>query len=254
MTAVTKIEEQHTPAPVDPMVSMIERMAMDPNSDISKLEKMLEMKERVEDREDARRAAEAAQDFNRALAACQAEMPVVGKNAKNTHSGTTYTDLAGLMSVVRPIIARHGFAIQFNPGESKDASTITVDWALSHSGGHVRTGTAHFPIDATGTGGKTNKTAIQAQQSSRTYARRYLIIDLFNIATSDDADGNAPIATISAEQYIALRDKAEQAGVSEEKICLAARCPNLDQFPAKDFEAAMKRLEKNIAAKEAAHV
>jgi len=245
-------ETQEAHLPADPIISMIERVAMDPNSDLEKLEKMLELKERHEDREDARLASQAEKEFNRALAACQAEMPVVGKNSKNKHTGTTYTDLAGLMDVVRPVIAKHGFAVQFNPGKSDSANEIAVDWAMSHSGGHVRRDTAHFPIDASGTGGKTNKTAIQAQQSSRTYARRYLMVDLFNIATSDDTDGNAPVAapqTVSADQYVQLRDKAEQAGVDEAKICLAAGVSDLHQFPANHFDAAIKRLDRNMGAK-----
>ena len=36
---------------IDPMLQMIERVALDPNADVSKLEKLIELSERVSDRQ-----------------------------------------------------------------------------------------------------------------------------------------------------------------------------------------------------------
>ena len=89
MTALAKQEVQQNliPAQDAPMVAMIERIAMDPNIPIDRLEKMLAMKERMEDRnrEMARedREYEAKTCYFSAMSLCQAELPVVVKNRRS---------------------------------------------------------------------------------------------------------------------------------------------------------------------------
>lgn len=61
------------------------------------------------------------------------------------------------------------------------------------------------------------------------------------------ADDIGPPATIDAEQYIALRDKAQEAGVAEEKLCEFAKCTDLQQFPLDAYDAAMAKLDKTLA-------
>lgn len=55
-----------------------------------------------------------------------------------------------------------------------------------------------------------------------------------------------PQPTVSPDQYIKLRDKAQEAGVSEEAICERAGCPDLQQFPAAQFGSVMKKLAVTI--------
>lgn len=52
--------------------------------------------------------------------------------------------------------------------------------------------------------------------------------------------------TVSPEQYIQLRDKAQEAGVDEPRLCKAAGCNDLQQFPADAFQSAMKKLDVTI--------
>lgn len=242
MTEVTTIDQ---PADGTGMVSMIERVVMDASLPIERLEKMLDLKERADAREDAMRAERARQDFNAALAACQAAMPVVGKNRTNDHTRSKYTDLAGVMDAVGPIIADHGFSLSFNPQAGDDASRIYVRWTLAHAGGHERTDIASFPIDAAGTGGRTNKTPIQAEHSSRTYARRYLVMDLFNIATTEDNDGNAAKAKasgpITKDQFIKIGELLEDKGLPADAVLTAERISNLTEL---DEEGAARVISK----------
>ena len=46
LAKITTTDAAETMVPADPMVSMIERVAMDPNADLAKLERMLELKEK----------------------------------------------------------------------------------------------------------------------------------------------------------------------------------------------------------------
>ena len=57
---------------IDPMLQMIERVALDPNADVSKLEKLIELSERVSDRQ-------AKADFDKAMLGFQIEKGVIEK-------------------------------------------------------------------------------------------------------------------------------------------------------------------------------
>jgi dissimilatory sulfite reductase (desulfoviridin) alpha/beta subunit len=103
-----------------------------------------------------------------------------------------------------------------------------------------------------------DKNNMQGMKSATTYAKRIGVESLAAIAADDD-DGNAaaksppraatPPAVINAEQFMAIRDKAELAGVDQAKICAAANVKELHELPAKDFDAIMKRLQKTIDAR-----
>lgn len=187
MTPATR--EEHT-LPADPMVSMIERVAMDPNVPIDRLEKMMDLKERHDAglRKDRAEAAERA--YNAAMAKAQAEMPTVRKSKRNDHTRSTYADLSDVEEQAMPVAHKHGFSVSFAPAGLNEKGNLLIDWTLMHEAGHTRSDRADFPLDAAGSAGKTNKTGIQAMGSTMTYARRYLLCNLFNIATDDDVDGN----------------------------------------------------------------
>lgn len=240
---VMKIEDQGQTLPADPMVNMIERVVMDPNADLDKLERMLAMKERM-DAEAARRA------FSDAMAACQAEIEPVARNQNNDQTRSKYADLAAIYKTCKPITARHGFSFSTFPASTEKQGYMGVRWTLRHQSGHEESDVAEIPLDDKGMKGTANKTQTHAFGSTASYARRYLFCMLFDVATSDDNDGNNGHAdTITAEQYVTLRDKAEEAGVSEEKICLAYRAQNFEQFPVKFYDTAIKKLDATIAAK-----
>ncbi len=251
---ITKIEAeaQEQRAVADPMVSMIERVAMDPNLPIERLERMMDMKERMEDRARDDEDREAQRAFFAALSKAQAAIPVVLKNKSNEQTRSKYADLAAIEEQAMPVIREHGFAVSAWSVPGADVGMQRVRFRVSHEQGHTDEIEDDFALDGEGIKGNQNKTKLHAKGSTVSYARRYLTTGYFNISTSDD-DGNAgggrAPATISAQQYIALRDKAEEAGVDEAKICLAAGCQDLHQFPASKFEGAMARLDKNLAAK-----
>jgi hypothetical protein len=96
-----------------------------------------------------------------------------------------------------------------------------------------------------------SKNDMQGMKSATTYAKRVGLESVTGIAADDD-DGNAAAKaaprTISADQFIALRDTAEEAGVPAAKICAAYGAPSLEQFPAEAFDRAMKKLAATIEA------
>lgn len=192
----------------DQFVSMIERIAMDPSIPLDRLERMLDMKERMEDRARADADREAKKAYFAAMSKCQAELPVVTKNQKNDHTKSNYADLAAIEQQAMPVIHRFGFAVSFQPDGYNEAGELRIKWEISHEGGHSRDGVGEIPVDGAGSQGKVNKTGTQAFGSTATYGRRYLLCMLFNITTGDDNDGNsaAPVDAITDEQALNIND------------------------------------------------
>ncbi len=81
-----------------------------------------------------------------------------------------------------------------------------------------------MPLDSAGSGGKVNKTPIQASGSTQSYARRYLVCQIFNVTTADDNDGNKRThsPTDGAGQRVTPERRAFVMELSSRmKVCLS---------------------------------
>jgi hypothetical protein len=231
----------------DQLVSMIERVVNNPEIPIDRLEQMLALKERQEDRlraqmrEDREYAAKRA--FFAAMSKCQKELPVVTKTKKNTHTNSTYADLAAIEAQAMPVIHANGFAVSFQPDGYNDKGELRILWEISHEEGHFRSGVGEIPVDGAGSQGKVNKTGTQAFGSTATYGRRYLLCMLFNITTGDDTDGNAqPAEVITDEQRQNLLDLMDEVGFTtadDTRLMKVFKIQYLADLPAKDFDRAV---------------
>lgn len=246
-------EVQHGQNDPNQFASVIERIAMDPSVPLDRLERILDMKERMEDRarEDAER--EAKKVYFADMSKCQAELPVVVKNKKNDHTKSNYADLAAIEQQAMPIIHQHGFAVSFQPAGYNEKGELQIKWTISHEGGHAQSDIAGVPVDGAGSQGKVNKTGTQAFGSTATYGRRYLLCMLFNISTGDDRDGNAPavpdepVETISTEQRDQIIALIAEAETTADKWCRVAKIEAIPDLPAKDFDRAVTGLRQRIA-------
>ena len=156
------------------LISMIERVALDQNSDITKLEKLLDMQERILNRN-------AHQSYTSSLAAMQSELPRVAKNGTG-HNSKKYALLEDITDAIRPILQSYGFAVTFRVTQTD--SKITVVTVLSHRDGHSEETSISLPSDTSG-----SKNAVQAVGSTISYGKRYGICAMLNISTGDDSDG-----------------------------------------------------------------
>lgn len=236
--------------PVD-MISMIERIVMDPSLPLERLEKMLDMKERMEDRarEDEDRQAKKA--YSAAMSKCQAELPVVVKSKLNRHTNSTYADLAAIEDQAMPVIYAHGFSVSFQPDGYNDKGELRIRWEIAHEDGHSRDGVGEIPVDGAGSQGKVNKTGTQAFGSTATYGRRYLLCMLFNISTGDDKDGNREkerdLSTVSGEQLQEIRDLIADTYADVVAFCNMFRIEALPDLLASDFARARDLLQQKKA-------
>lgn len=189
---------------LDPMVSMLERLATNPSVDITKLSALIDMQERVLARE-----AEAA--FNAAFAVMQGEIPTIIERAETDK--TTYAPLEDIIEIVRPILQKHGFSLSFQT-EWPEPNKVKVTGLLTHRQGHCRKSEFFAGADQSG-----SKNAIQALGSSTQYGRRYTTKDLLCIVTrGEDDDGETseqhkqPEATPELERFLAALEKAAEKG------------------------------------------
>lgn len=159
------------------IISMIERVAMSPDVDVEKMERMLDMQERILNRN-------AMTAFNAAMAKMQSDMPIIDRNSAIAVNGSVRSKFASfdhIMKIVRPILQQYGFAVSFRTGS--DAQIITVTGVLMHKEGHREETSMSLPVDSSG-----SKNAVQAIGSSTSYAKRYVLCALLNIATGDEDD------------------------------------------------------------------
>lgn len=177
-------KEQALPATVqtlDPQIQMIRDLAADKDFDVNKLQAIVAMLERGQDRL-------AAQQFNEAFARMQPKIPIIGEKSK-TDKGT-YAPREDIVEVVTPILAEFGFALSFKT-TFPEAGKLKITGKLKHVGGHCEE--SEFLAEADQSG---SKNAIQARGSTVEYGRRYTTCDLLNIATrkADDDGKKAGLA------------------------------------------------------------
>lgn len=175
------------------LMAVIARAASDPSVDIEKMDRLLQMQERLE-----QRAAEA--DFNEAMTKAQIEMGRVKTNKDNSQTHSRYADYAALDKVLRPIYTRHQFALSFSTTEGAPEGSVRVVAFVSR-GRFTRQYHVDMPTDGKGAKGNDVMTKTHATGAAMTYGMRYLLKMIFNVAIGeDDTDGNMPGAAITQEQ------------------------------------------------------
>ncbi|ABF63517.1 phage related protein [Ruegeria sp. TM1040] len=239
MNEVTQIRHQDDQLPADPMVSMIERVATDPNADIDKLERMLEMKER----HDAQNAKAA---FSSAFARASAEFPTIPLNGKG-HNNKPYATLEDITKLTRPVLSKHGLALTFSVDVGDQ---VVVTAKLMHEQGHSESTSMALPRDTSG-----SKNAVQAVGSTQKYGQRYTAQAILGLSLGmddeDDGAGATGRETITPTQIEELRRLIEKAGVTPETVCTAAKVADLSSIAVADFQPLTKKLNATIKAKEA---
>ncbi len=222
------------------VLSMIERAARDPSVDIVKIERLMEMRERIE-------AKAAEREFNTAMKAAQAQMGPIGADALNPQTRSKYATYAKLDSVLRPIYTRHGFALSFDEADSPKPDHIRVLCYVSHEGGFTRTYHKDMPADGKGAKGGDVMTKTHATGAAASYGARYLLKGIFNIAVGEeDKDGNEPanVATITQDQIDILRDLIEATGSDAAKFKAYIKVEDLADIRADKFDAAVRLLKQ----------
>lgn len=191
-------EVQTSPAPTSYM-DMIAN-AVSSGASIEALERLMALKER-HDKEVAKNA------FTEALAKFQEECPEIRKTKAVEFNGKHAYDFAPLPDIERQIkhlMVKYGFTKSWKnsyPGGGKTRVTCV----LTHIGGHSTETDMDVEPDKSG-----GKSAIQADGSAITFARRYTLTGALGISTADkDIDGRMPELDVDKlhAQYMDLYNK-----------------------------------------------
>ena len=185
----------------DPILAMIERAARDAAVDIDKFERLMAMKERVEDRR-------AKQAFDNAIALAKGELGPIVKNRAvdftnkaGQRTNYRYEDFAGVAAAVDPVLARHGLSYRFR--SEQQGQRLKVTCRVSHADGYGEETTLEATNDESG-----NKNAIQAVGSAATYLQRYTLKLALGLAAANDDDGGGKdedAGAIDGDQLIQLQ-------------------------------------------------
>ena len=120
--------------------------------------------------------------LTQALLKSQKSFPVIEPDSTNPFFNSAYSSLAGIIRLTTPVLAANGLAVSqvFDVDEQSNVDLVTL---LRHVGGEWIE--SRLPL-------RTTKNDMQSLGSSISYARRYSLMAILNIATShDDDDGQA---------------------------------------------------------------
>lgn len=248
----TSVVENHPASDSAALLQVISRAASDPSVDIDKMERLMQMHERLTERN-----AKAA--FAAALAEMQPRLPVVDRKGlievrKKDSSGertgaiqqsTPYALWEDINEAIRPLLSEFGFALSFRV--KKDADRVEVTAVLSHREGHSEETTLSLPMDSSG-----SKNNVQAIGSSTKYGMRYTAVALLNITTrGEDDDGKAAGIgqTISDEQRDVLDKMIDATGTDADRFLAFFKIEYLAELPAARFDEAKRLLEQKAKTK-----
>jgi ERF superfamily len=136
------------------------------------------------------RAYQATVEFDLALNRCQEKLRPIAADASNSQTNSRYASYAQLDRVVRPIYTAEGFALSFGEADCPTPGKTRFVACLSRAGVTRETFKDLSPSTKGPKGGDV-MTPIHADASADSYAKRYLLKNIFNIAIGDDDnDGN----------------------------------------------------------------
>ncbi len=201
------------------------------------LDMVLNAQERILDRQ-------AKQAYASAMALCQAELPKVLKTQYNEQTKSNFEDLSALNDAIKPVYTKHGFAVSFNSCAASQEDWIGMKATVSHRDGWSEEHTFELPVDNKGMQGSVNKTVIHGVASARTYMRRYLLREIFNITTGEDIDddGSQPADTITEDQIAEIQKQLKITGKNELSMLNWLKVSHIHEIPAKQYDLVIRTL------------
>jgi hypothetical protein len=227
------------------MLALIAEAAANPTVDVAKMAQLLEMQERMEQRQSV--AA-----FNEAFARLQPRLPRVKKNGqvwypidKNKPDGPSrrafrYSRWDDIDLAIRPLLNDEGFSLSFDTAPHSGGGYLIVG-KLLHSAGHEKT--ASFgPVPLDTSGGKNN---LQGAASSLSYGKRHTASMLLNLVFEDEDDDGAG-GPINEAQSAHIRELLPKANRTEAQLLRYIKAESIEQIPSKKYLEAVSALKERI--------
>ena len=188
-------------------LSVIQNMVTSGNFDVSVARELLEMQKDF-------MKQQAVINFNNDFSLMSKEIPVIAKT-KKAHN-TWYAPLEDIVKITQPILSKYGFSISFSTSQN-GLDSVTVQCTLMHRDGHSTSTELMLPTKSV----SNSMNAMQAIGAAITYAKRYTLSGILNIATGDD-DNNGFTTNAKTSKPRMSPDQLEKAlaAIKEEKYTL----------------------------------
>lgn len=155
----------------------IVRFALEQKADVGTMERILAMRREL-------RAEQAKELFDAAMAAFQAECPIIIKSKAGAKGAYNYAPLDHIVAQTKALIQKHGFSFHVN--SEVDNGWVKAICTIKHNAGHAEETTFKVPIDTRAT----MMNAPQQYAGAMTFSKRYAFCNAFGILTADeDLDG-----------------------------------------------------------------
>jgi hypothetical protein len=163
----------------EPTAGQLLQIALEKDSGIEIIERITALMERERD-------YQARVTFDDQLNRCQAQIGRIAPNQRREH-GIMWADYAQLDRVLRPIYIQAGFSIGFSEVESSDKTRLRMRATLSAKGI-----SREYFAEISKTPASPAMSQADADASAASRVKRYLLLDIFNIAIGIDKDEKAP--------------------------------------------------------------
>ena len=245
------------------VLALLERVALDPGADATKLERIVGMYERV-------KAEEAELAFNAAKGRILKQLAGIkvvknksalyeidkGKPQKGTYEAFKYAPLEEIDKHLRPLLLEEEMDLSYSD-EPREHGWILIRGRLKHlPAGHFEDSFMPAPLDTSG-----GKSSVQGVGSTNSYLRRYIACNIFNIVViGDDDDGNG--GAIDEDQTNTLLDLIRKARAGP-KFLKYMRAKSIHEagsleaavatIASRDYRKAITTLAEQIAKAEVGH-
>lgn len=208
--------------------------------------------------------SESIKNLAQALSLVQSEIQDIPKDKKG--HGHKYADLAGVLEVCRPILAKNGLSVsQLCSNEALSPDVVGIETMLMHSSGEYLTGMLYMRVP---TG---SRNAAQAAGSIITYARRYSLAAVLGVAQVDDdahLEDSAPKASPpqphknsqptpsvpvqDSPKMLELKKLIHLCGKEDEipRWIKKAQCGTLENLPERIIDVCIASLTKELLQKD----
>jgi len=176
--------------------------------------------------------SESIKNLAKALSDFQGEIQNPKNTADNPFFKSKYAPLQDILTLVRPIMAKHGLSILQSP--SGDGKTITISTILMHSSGEW--------IEPEPLVLQAEKATAQSAGSAITYGRRYALSAILGISSEDDDDGNQATKNGRPENEKKPQSASNKPNQKPNNMTEKAKQEKMDANAWKKFWAGLKEM------------
>lgn len=233
----TTLQNETITAPKD-MVAVIAQIAHAPNTDVDKMERLLEIQLKMMDRQNKI-------EFDQSLANIQSKMPRISQNGaiKNKAGNivSKYMKYEDIDLQIRPLLAEEGFSILHDRDEQN--GKMIVKTTLKHRAGHEEKVQSVLPFDQP----NQLKNAVQAAVSTFSYGKRVNVCSLLNIvAEGEDDDAQGTTKLIDEDQFNEIISLLDRTKTEQAKFLQIMQINEIADLPTSKYPSVIASLNKKL--------